>query len=197
MDDATSSSAWSVLQSSGTLTGVALLGLIVIAIVFAAQLEALVSACRNLLAYRRQLQQAQRKVEQETEAALGQAKSLQDELPQLQASVEALAQEYERLAGDASQARKLHIREVVMSDIFVAQGDRPFIATVCRPKPDPDEPLAEQWKAGRDHVLYSSDTKTAARRFAQRYPTDRGFAVGPVSPFTIPRPLPPEPESDA
>ena len=54
-DDASLGSTWATLYSSGTLTGLALLGLIVIIVVFAAQLEALFSACRNLIAYRHQL----------------------------------------------------------------------------------------------------------------------------------------------
>ena len=186
MDDASLGSTWSMLYSSGTLTGLALLGLIVITVVFAAQLEALFTACRNLSIYRRQLLAAQRKLEQDVATTLTNAETITAGLPELQASVIALGDEYEKLAAEASEARILHIREVVMSDIFVQPGDRPYLAKVYRPKPDPDEPLAALWQAGRDHVLYSSDDKSAARRFTQRYPQDRGFVVGAVGPFSVP-----------
>jgi hypothetical protein len=185
-DDTAATSFWSGLHSSDTLTGIAMLGLIVVIIVFTAQLEALFSACRTLLAYRQQLQTARRRLEQDIAAAVTAAEAINQSLPDLQAAVVALGDEYEKLAAEASEARKLHIREVVMSDIFVQQGDRPFLATVYRPEPDPDEPLARDWQAGRDHVLYGADLKAATRRFAQRYPTDRGFVVGEVTPFSIP-----------
>ena len=179
-------SSWAAVGSSDTLTGLALLCLIVIIIVFTAQLEALVSACRGLAAYRRQLLNARRKLEQDIATMLANAETINQALPELKTSVARLGDEYERLAAQASEARKLHIREVVMSDIFVQQGDRPFLATVYRPEPDPDEPLAAFWQAGRDHVLYSADEKSAVRRFAQRYPAERGFVVGTVTPFAIP-----------
>lgn len=198
MDGVSFGSTLSALYSSGTLTGLALLGLIVIIIVFAAQLEALFSACRNLVTYRHQLLAAHRKLEQDVATTLANAQAISEALPELQASVAALGDEYEKLSAQASEARKLHIHEVVMSDIFVQQGDRPYLAKVYRPKPDPDEPLAELWQAGRDHVLYSSDDKSAARRFAQRYPKDRGFVVGAVSPFSVPwsPPRDPAPHGD-
>jgi hypothetical protein len=186
MDDTTPASALDGLHSSDTLTGLAMLGLIVVIIVFAAQLEALFSACRALMGYRRQLQAARQKLEQDIATAVAAAETVNQSLPALQAAVIALGEEYEKLAADASEARKLHIREVVMSDIFVQQGDRPFLAKIYRPKPDPDEPLADLWQAGRDHVLYGADLKAAARRFVQRYPKERGFVVGEVSPFSIP-----------
>lgn len=195
-DDASLGSTWATLYSSGTLTGLALLGLIVIIVVFAAQLEALFSACRNLIAYRHQLVNAQRKLEQDVAATLTNAQAIHAALPELQASVVALGEAYEKLGAEASEARKLHIHEVVMSDIFVQQGDRPYLAKIYRPKPDPDEPLAELWQAGRDHVLYGSDEKSAARRFAQRYPKDRGFVVGAVSPFSVPWTPPRDPDAN-
>jgi hypothetical protein len=173
-------------HSSETVSGLALLGLIVVIVVFAAQLEALFAACRNLHAYRRQLVDARRKIEQDTETALAAAEAMRQALPELQAAVVSLGQEYEALSAQANEARKLHVHEVVMSDIFVQHGDRPYLAKVYRPKPDPDEPLAELWQAGRDHVLYSADEKNAVRRFAQRYPAERGFRIGEISPFHVP-----------
>jgi hypothetical protein len=114
------------------------------------------------------------------------AQAIDDALPALRDEVAALAKEYEALSAEAAEARRLQIREIVMSDIFVQPGDRPFLARVFRPKADPDEPLAAQWRAGREHVLYAADQKTGTTRFAQRFPVDHGFVVGPVSPFAIP-----------
>jgi hypothetical protein len=185
-DDLAPDTLWATLYDNGTVTGIAFLGLILIAVVLAAQFEAMFSACRHLLAHRRQLVNAQRKMEADVRQALETVKAIDQSLPELRETIEALAQEYEKLDVTAAEARKLHIREVVMSDIFVQPGDRPYLATVSRPQAAPDEPFAFQWRAGRDHILYGNDKKAAAIRFAQRYPAEHGFVVGPVSLFDIP-----------
>ena len=185
-DDTSLGTVWASLYASGTITGLALLGLIVIAIVLAAQLEALYRACRHLMAHRSQVINARRRMEADVVATRTNAQAIGDALPALKDEVAALAKEYEALSAQATEARRLHIREIVMSDIFVAPGDRPFVAQVFRPKADPDEPLAAQWRAGREHVLYAADQKTGTTRFAQRFPVNHGFLVGPVSPFDIP-----------
>jgi FtsZ-binding cell division protein ZapB len=185
-DDASLGMLWATLYDNGTVTGIALLGLILIAIVLAAQFEAMFSACRHLLAHRRQLISAQQKMEADVRQALETVKAIDQSLPELRETIEALVQEYEKLDIEATAARKLHIREVVMSDIFIPPGDRPYLAQVSRPQATPDEPFAAQWRAGRDHVLYGTNKKAATIRFAQRYPTEHGFVVGPVSLFNIP-----------
>ncbi|HLZ65604.1 MAG TPA: hypothetical protein VKQ29_05200 [Aliidongia sp.] len=185
-EDTSLGALWATLYANGTIGGLALLGLLVIAIVFAAQMEALYTACRHLMVHRSQAISAQQKIEMDVEIVRRTAEEIGASLPDLRAEVEALTREYEALSGQATEARQLHIREVVLSDIFVQPADRPFIATISRPKAEPDEPLAAQWHAGRDHVLYAADQKSGATRFAQRFPADRGFVVGPVSPFAIP-----------
>lgn len=191
-DDLSLGALWASLYTNGTVTGVALLALILIAIVFATQLETLFSGCRYLIAHREQLINAQQKIEGDALQALRTVEEIEQSLPELRETIAALAHEYEKLDIKATEARKLHIREVVMSDIFVQPSDRPYLATVCRPQAAPDEPFAAQWRAGRDHVLYGTDKKAAAIRFAQRYPTEHGFVVGPVSVFDIPRNPPAE-----
>jgi hypothetical protein len=191
-DDTSLSALFATFYGNGTVAGLALLGLIVIGIVVTAQLEALWSACRHLMAHRRQVINAQQKMAADVAAARKTAQAIDEALPELKEAVQALAQEYETLSVAAAEARQLHIREVVMSDIFVLPNDRPFVATIYRPKADPDEPLAEQWRAGREHVLYAADQKTGATRFAQRFPANHGFVVGPVSEFDIPRNAPEE-----
>lgn len=182
---------WTTLYDSGTLTGVALLCLIVIAIVLAAQLEALFSACRHLVAHRKQLTSARRRIEADTEAALKAANEIDLSLSEARDAITALVEEYERLELKAIEARRLHIREVVVSDTFILPGDRPYLAKVTRPKAEPDEPFAPLWRAGRDHVVYGSDRKAVALRFSQRFPVEHGFVIGPISPFDIPQ-NPPE-----
>jgi hypothetical protein len=177
---------WATLYRSGTVSGLLLLGLIVNLLVLAAQLEALISACRRLLDHRRQLANAQRRVEAEIAAARASATALDEALPDLEQAVQELGREHEQIAAEAAEARKLHIREVVTTDVFVSPGDRPFLARVARPRPDPEEPLAESWTVGRDHILYAADPASATRRFAQRFPAERGFQVGPIAPFEIP-----------
>ncbi|HEV2675314.1 MAG TPA: hypothetical protein VGV37_12295 [Aliidongia sp.] len=186
MEDFSLSSVWADLRASGTLAGLALVGLIAIIVVLAAQLETLFSACRTLVAHRTQLLNTQRKIEQDIAAAVTAAETIGLALPDLRTSIAALEEEYARLSAEASEARQLRIHEVVMSDIFVQQGDRPYLARIYRPKPDPDEPLAAEWQTGRDHVLYGADENSTIRRFTQRYPTDRGFVIGAIRPFTIP-----------
>ena len=185
-DDLSPDTFWATLYDSGTVTGIALLGLILIAITLAAQFEAIFSACRNLLAHRRQLVGVQQKIEADVRQILETVKAIDESLPELREMIERLAQEYEKLDVEASAARKLHIHEVVMTDVFIHPGERPHLAKVSRPQAAPDEPFAPQWRAGRDHILYGNDRKTAAIRFAQRYPTEHGFIVGPVSVFDIP-----------
>ena len=185
-DDGSLGALWSALYANGTVTGLALLGLLVIGIVVAAQVEALYSACRHLMAHRRQVMNARQKMEADVVAARMNVQTIGDALPELKDAVRALAQEYEALDIQATEARRLHIREVVMSDIFVQPGDRPFVAQIFRPKADLDEPLADQWRAGREHVLYAADENAGATRFAQRFPAAHGFVVGPIGPFDIP-----------
>jgi len=185
-DDLSLGALWATLYANGTVTGVALLGLILIVIVFAFQLEALFSACRYLLAHREQLNSARQKMESDALQALQAVQAIDEALPELRETIEALAREYEMLDAKATVARKLNIREVVVSDIFIQPGDRPYLAKIYRPQATPDEPFAVQWRAGRDHVLYGNDKRAAATRFAQRYPTDHGFVVGPVSVYDIP-----------
>jgi len=185
-DDLSPAALWTTLYANGTITGLALLGLIVILVVLGFQLEAIFSACRYLMAHRRQLLSAQQKIEGDARHALQTVQAIDESLPELRETIEALAHEYAKLDIKATAARKLHIREVVMSEIFVQPGDRPFLAKVYRPKAEPDEPMAAEWRAGRDHVLYGIDKKAAAIRFAQRYPAEHGFVVGPIAVFDIP-----------
>jgi hypothetical protein len=177
---------WNELYANGTVTGAALLFLIVIAIIFATQLEALFSACKHLAAHRDQVAGAQQKIEADAFAALQSVKAIDQSLPELRQSIQELAEEYAKLDAKATEARKLIIREVVLTDVFVQPGDLPYVAKVYRPNAAADEPFAAQWRAGREHVLYGTDKKAAATRFAQRYPTDHGFVVGPVAVFDIP-----------
>jgi hypothetical protein len=190
-DDISSGALWTMLYGSGTLTGLGFLGLIVIAIVLTAQLEAAFSACRTLLAHRRQLVLAQQRLEKDVSQTLQTAAMIDQSLPELRETIDALVREYERLDIQATAARTLSIREIVVSDIFVPAGDRPFLAMIYRPQAAPDEPFAAQWRAGREHIVYGNEKKAAAARFAQRYPKDHGFVIGPVSVFDIPR-NPPE-----
>ena len=185
-DDLSLGGLWATLYANGTVTGVALLALILIVIMFAAQLEAMFSACRHLAAHRDQVAGAQQKIEGDVFQALQTVKAIDQSLPELRETIQALAHEYEKLDIKATAARKLHIREVIMSDIFVQPGDRPFLAKIYRPQAADSEPMALQWRAGRDHVLYATDKKAATTRFAQRYPADHGFIVGPASLFDIP-----------
>lgn len=185
-DDFSLGAILSTLYANGTITGVALLGLILIVILFATQLEAMFSACRHLTAHRDQMVGTQQKLEGDAFQTLQTVKAIDQSLPDLRETVAVLTQEYAKLDVKATAARKLHIREVVMSDIFVQPGDRPFLAKVQRPQAAADEPLAAQWLVGRDHVLYANDKKAAITRFAQRYPADHGFIVGPISLFDIP-----------
>ena len=185
-DDVSLGALWATLYSNGTVTGVALLSLILIVIVFGFQLEAMFSACRYLIAHRGQLISARQKMESDVFQALQAVQAIDQSLPELRETIATLAREYETLDAKAVEARKLHIREVVVSDIFIQPGDRPYLAKVYRPQAAPDEPFAAQWRAGRDHVLYGNDKKAAATRFAQRYPADHGFVVGPVSLYHIP-----------
>jgi len=177
---------WAELYANGTVTGAALLFLIVIVIIFASQLEALFSACRHLAAHRDQIVGLQQKIEADAFAALQSVKTIDQSLPDLRQSIEELAEEYAKLDVKATEARKLIVREVVITDVFVQPGDLPYVAKVFRPHAAEDEPFAAQWRAGREHVLYGADKKAAATRFSQRYPTDHGFVVGPVAVFDIP-----------
>jgi hypothetical protein len=187
MGDGTSlDDLWSTLYANGTITGIALLGLIVIAVMLSAQLESLYRSCSQLIAHRHQLIAAQHKMVADVAAARAGLQELTDALPALRSTVLDLENEYERLNIEASEARKLHIREVVVTDVFIQGGDRPFLATVYRPKAGAEEPMAEAWRAGREHMLYAADPRTAAKRFVQRFPSNHGFVVGSASPFEIP-----------
>lgn len=185
-DDLSLGALWTTLYTNGTVTGVALLSLILIVIVFGFQLEAMFSAYRYLVAHREQLINARQKMESDLLQALQAVRTIDQSLPDLRESVAALAREYEALDAKAVEARKLHIREVVVSDVFIQPGDRPYLAKIYRPKAAHGEPFAAQWRAGRDHILYGNNHKAAAIRFAQRYPTEHGFVVGPVSVYEIP-----------
>lgn len=177
---------WAELYANGTVTGGALLCLIVIAIIFAAQVEAVMSACRHLSAHRAQVLGAQQKIEADVFAAQQSVQAIDRSLPELREEIEALAEEYTQLDPKATEARKLLIREVILTDVFVQPGDLPYVAKVFRPQAAADEPFAAEWRAGRDHLLYAADKKTASTRFAQRFPSDRGFVVGAAAVFAIP-----------
>jgi hypothetical protein len=185
-DDSSLGDLWLALYANGTVTGLALLALIVVAIMLAAQIEQLYSSCSQLIAHRHQLIAAQRAIEAEVAATRANLQELTDALPALRNMVLDLDNLYQKLNIEATEARRLHVREVVVTDIFIQSGDRPFLATISRPKADPDEPLAELWRAGREHMVYAVDIRTAATRFGQRFPASHGFVVGPAGPFEIP-----------
>ena len=92
---------------------------------------------------------------------------------------------FRSLAPQASEARRVQIRQIILSDIFIAPGDRPFLAKVRMRDPSAEDPLAHEWQAGREMVLYAHEQLGAQTRFARRFPAERGYVVGDVVPFSF------------
>jgi hypothetical protein len=174
---------WYEFFASGTfealLVGCAVLLLFLTAI----QVEWIWEICTALRTRRNALDVAREAAKAGADAARKDRAALDQDLPGLEAAVAQLRAEHDALALKAAEARRELIREIILSDIFVPPGHRPYVSVVRRLHPAPNDPLASAWQAGREHVLYASDPRSALLRFERRFPAERGYTFEIVIPF--------------
>jgi len=183
MIDGSLLSLWDDFVASGSLEGALLLCCIVVLIVLAAQIDSIVRACNQVWEHKNALARSRRKTRADIEAARAAIEQIHARLPVRQQEVEALGEVQADLAPKAIEARSVRVRQIVLSDVFISPGDRPFLAKVRMVDPSPEEPLAAEWEAGRELVLYAQEQLSARTRFARRFPAERGYVVGDPVPF--------------
>ena len=185
MIDASLLSLWDDFVASGSLEGALLLGCIAVLIILAAQIDSIVRACNQVWVHKHALARGRHKTRADAEAARTTIEQICARLPIRQQAVEALDEVQADLAPQAIEAKRARIRQIILSDIFISPGDRPFLARVRMADPGPEDPLAEEWRTGREMVLYAQEQLGAQMRFARRFPAERGYVVSDIVPFSF------------